>query len=239
MPVSATHPSRRRSGAAHLVHGAPPGRCHPGRAIVTMTLVTRTFDAHRADVKNPGRLSTAGPDPSQRASSISFQPASSIPRQPREPRPPRLNHVQPARTGLTWRLCAIRRVLGTIAPTSHHTAHTHHTIRHLPNTGTRRHTRQHDQRATPPSATREPARPGASRSQAPHGARRSPASASHRQPPTRPPPPPMTAPPGRGPGGHARAATSARLAPIQRPASPQSAPAPGIFRVPGGIRWRR
>ena len=76
MLVSATRASRRRSGAAHLLHGAPPGSCHPGRAIVTMIVVTRALDAHRAGVKDPGTLSTAAPDPSQRASSISVQRAS-------------------------------------------------------------------------------------------------------------------------------------------------------------------
>src|ERR1700677_1593202 len=112
MLVSATRASRRRSGAAHVVHGAPPGRCHPGHAVVTMIVVTRAPGAHPArtrrapgahpaGVKDPGTLSTAGPDPSQRASSFSFrraspisvQRASSIPRQPREPHPPRLHHV--------------------------------------------------------------------------------------------------------------------------------------------------
>jgi hypothetical protein len=78
-----------------------------------------------------------------------FQRDSSIPRQPREPHPPRLHHVQSIRTGLTWRLCAIRKVWGTIAPTSLHVAQIHHTIRHSLTTGTCRHTWWHGERVCP------------------------------------------------------------------------------------------
>src|ERR1700678_2684341 len=43
-----------------------------------------------------------------------FLPAgpASIPHQPRKPHPSHLHHVQPTRTGLTWRLSAMWRVLG-------------------------------------------------------------------------------------------------------------------------------
>jgi hypothetical protein len=49
-----------------------------------MIVVTRASGAHPAGVKDPGTLSTAGPDPSQRASSP-FQRASSIPVSPGNP----------------------------------------------------------------------------------------------------------------------------------------------------------
>jgi hypothetical protein len=73
MLVSTAHSSRPRSGAAHLVHGGPPGRCHPGRAIVTMIVVARASGAHPAGVKDPGTLSAVGPDLCQRAPPVPLQ----------------------------------------------------------------------------------------------------------------------------------------------------------------------
>ena len=94
-----------------------------------------------ASFKNPSTLSTVGAN--------SPNGLRQHPHQPREPHPPRLHQIQPTRTGLTWRLSAIRRVLGAGAPKTLHVAQIHHTIRHTLNTGTCRHIRRHRQRVSP------------------------------------------------------------------------------------------
>src|ERR1700677_1269580 len=88
----------------------------------------------------PAHYSPSAPIPSERVS-LAFS------HQPWESHPSRLHHVQPTRTGLTWRLSAMWRVLGTIAPTSLHVAQIHHLIWRTLNVGTSRHTGRHGERA--------------------------------------------------------------------------------------------
>ena len=57
-------------------------------------------DVHPVGVRNPGT-------PIHRRRSFLPAGLASIPHQPRRPHPPRLHHVQPTRTGLTWRLLAM------------------------------------------------------------------------------------------------------------------------------------
>jgi hypothetical protein len=52
-------PEPSRFGAAPLVHGAQPRRCHPGSAIVTTIPAPCKGGVHPADIKNPGTLPTA------------------------------------------------------------------------------------------------------------------------------------------------------------------------------------
>ena len=73
--------------------------------------------------------------------------------QPLKPHQSRLYDIQRIIMGFTWRLCAMRRVLGAIAPISPHVAQIHHLIWHTLNASTCRHTRRLGEQAFLPSAT--------------------------------------------------------------------------------------
>jgi hypothetical protein len=93
---------------------------------------------------------------------ISFLPTglAGIPHRPQEPHPSPLNHVRPTGTGLRWRLLAMWRVLGTIAPKTLHVARIFHVISVRADGYAWPHTGQHGERASlyPPLPRREPTR---------------------------------------------------------------------------------
>ena len=181
-----------------------------------------------AGFKKPGTL-PAGAD------SPGADPAS-VPHQPREPRSSRLHQIQPPGTGLTCRVLAMCRVVGTGAPKKLHIAQIHHAI------PARAHCRSlRSYRSFPlPSATSPGTRPASSPARRPGrtqgGHRPAPQIARHpptRRPRRRPPPPPGQQPAGNRPTAPHRTAQPgkhglARQHPTTNPATYQTDAHPSL-----------
>jgi hypothetical protein len=155
-----------------------------------------------AGFKKPGTLPAGADSPGA--------DLASVPHQPLEPRSSRLHQIQPPGTGLTCRVLAMCRVLGTGAPKKLHIAQIHHAI------PARAHCRSlRSYRSFPlPSATSPGTRPASSPARRPgrtQGGHR-PAPQIARHPPDPPTPP--------APSAAARPAASAKPPAPHRTAQP-------------------